>query len=456
MGSGKYWLETYGCQMNKAESNALELELKGAGWAAAADPGEADLVILNTCSVRITAEDRIWGRLGQLVGLKEKRPFTLTVMGCMAENYSEDLTERVPGVDLVVGTFRKASFVKSLDRLFGEDGAAARLAEADSKEKNRLRDELLPEDRLYRFQDIHAEEGGFKAFVPIMHGCNNFCSYCIVPYVRGREISREPDEILAELDRLESQGVKEVTLLGQNVNSFRFAGEDGRTVLFPGLLGMIAGRVRSIEWIRFLTSHPKDLSDELIDLIAANRKLCRHIHLPVQHGSNAILRAMNRRYTAEGYRALVERIRRTVPDVSLTTDLIIGFPGETEQDLDATLGLMQDVGFDDAFTYKYNPREGTKAYELGDTVPDEVKLERLSRVIELQRRIGHTRKEARLGSREKVLVEGVSKKNAGELLARTERDEMVVFPGPVSLIGGFRTVELSALSGNTFKAKEIT
>nr|MBP7495485.1 tRNA (N6-isopentenyl adenosine(37)-C2)-methylthiotransferase MiaB [Spirochaetales bacterium] len=290
------------------------------------------------------------------------------------------------------------------------------------------------------------------AFVPIMHGCNNFCSYCIVPYVRGREISRSPEEIFQELTDLQQKGVQEIILLGQNVNSYRYERE-GVLLDFPGLLRRIVKEFPYIGWIRFLTSHPKDLSDEMIRCLEEIPQLCKHLHLPVQHGSSPILRRMNRKYTREEYLDLVEKIRNRIPEISLTTDILIGFPGETEKDFLDTVNLLETVRFDDAFTYYYNPREGTQAYEMEDSVPRSVKLERLGKIIDLQKRIGKENKEQRIGHRVKVLVEEVSKIKNTELLARTERDEMVVVPGPQEWIGKFRWVVLTELKGNTFLGK---
>jgi tRNA-2-methylthio-N6-dimethylallyladenosine synthase len=284
-----------------------------------------------------------------------------------------------------------------------------------------------------------------------MHGCDNFCAYCIVPFVRGPEVSRPPAEIVAEVERLDAGGCRDITLLGQNVNSYRQVDERG-ALAFPGLLRRVAGAAGRIRWIRFLTSHPRDFSDELIEVMAREPRLCRHVHLPLQSGSDRVLAAMNRGYTAAGYLRLAEAIRGSLRGVSLTTDILTGFPGETEDDVRLTLELMEQAGFDEAFTYRYNPREGTAAALLGDTVPEPVKLERLDRIIQAQRRIGQRRAAARLGSLTEVLVEGVSKRHAGELLARTEWDAMAVLPGDASLIGGFARVRLESLAGATFRA----
>jgi tRNA-2-methylthio-N6-dimethylallyladenosine synthase len=433
----RYWLETYGCQMNKAESEALAIELEGAGYTAGADSADADLVILNTCSVRETAEERLHGRLGHFRFLKSQREFTLAVIGCMSERLKEKFLAQYPEIDLVIGTFQKQQFM-------------AALADARSG----ARSQALTNGGEYTFASLHSRDR-FKAFLPVMHGCNNYCSYCIVPYVRGPEISRPPEAILGELSALEARGVKEVTLLGQNVNSYSFGSNGGR-LDFPALLGLMADRSTAPQWIRFLTSHPKDCSPALIDRIAGSRLFCRHFHLPVQHGSDRILSLMNRGYTRDSYLKLIRLIKNTVSDATITSDILIGFPTETEADLAETLDLIREAEFDDAYTYYYNPREGTAAYTLGDTVSQEEKIRRLGEVIECSRHVKARRKEARLGRTLDLLVESVSKKNPAELLGRTEHDEMAVFPGPASLIGTFASVKLLALNGTTFRAARAT
>ncbi len=430
------WIETYGCQMNKAESEALLLELVREGWAEGESPDAADLVVINTCSVRETAEERIRGRLGHYRSLKKGRPFTLALVGCMAERLRSGIAAEFPEVDVVAGTFRKRDLV-----------AAVRESE---RERERV---VLTGGEEYSFAKVHCA-GGFKAFVPIMHGCDNFCTYCIVPYVRGREVSRDPDEILAEIRSLESKGVREITLLGQNVNSYHFQARPP-AVGFARLLRIISRSVSGIHWVRFLTSHPRDLTQEIIEEIGENPLFCRHIHLPIQSGSSRILQAMNRGYTKEEYLRLVEGIRKALRGVSITTDILIGFPGETEEDFMQTLDLMERVGFDDAFMYYFNPREGTPAFDMERQLASEVKLERLARVIETQRRIVDRRMAERLGNEVEVLVEGISKKNDGELLARTEWDGMAVFPGPLSLIGSFARIRLEGQSGSTFRGRQI-
>jgi tRNA-2-methylthio-N6-dimethylallyladenosine synthase len=440
----KYFLETYGCQMNKAESSALESVLKEHSWVLGTKD-DADLVIINTCTVRATAENRAWGRIAQYAAQKRERAFSLMVVGCMAEQYKSEMKKKQPGIDFVLGTFQKQSFGLILDQL----------AAGTSFD--------IEEDKpLYIFSRTHHEPGAFRAFVPIMHGCDNFCSYCIVPYVRGREISRSPIEILDELDRLCTAGVREVTLLGQNVNSYHWHDETG-DLDFPGLLRLIAKHLRAsrstagegIGWLRFLTSHPKDLSDDLIAVIAQEPMFCNHVHLCVQSGSNRVLSAMNRKYTREDFLELVGRMKSTIPELSISTDILVGFPGESDEDIQDTLDIMKKVGFSYSFMYHFNPREGTGAAKLPCRVPDKVKKERLARVIELQKVLTQEALNSRLGSEDTILIESRSRKSSRELLGRTSRDEMVVLYGNPSRIGSFARVRLMSLSGNTFRAEEV-
>ncbi len=453
--------------MNKAESAAAEQFFAARGWTASSRPETADIVIINTCSVRATAETRIYGRLGWYQALKNERegkngpgrlpekadaergPLTVVVMGCMAERLKETMREQFPVVDYVVGTFQKQHFDDIISAV-----------------EQRRSPSVIDEDPVYSFAPLSCEPGAFRAFVPIMHGCNNFCSFCIVPYLRGREVSRPPSEIIAEIDLLTSRGVREITLLGQNVNSYMFrspsdaaARADGipseSDTDFPRLMQLIADRLRQtgsgIRWVRFMSSHPKDLSDRLLDVIARERVFCRHIHLPVQHGSSAVLASMNRKYTREQYLSLVARIRNALPDVSLSTDILIGFPGETPEDFEQTVSLMNEVRFENAFMYYYNPREGTAAYTFDNPVPPEEQKERLARIIDIQLRITREEMEKRTGQTVPVLVEAVSRDSEAEVLGHTERDERVVFPAGASLIGSFVSVKLEALSGNTFR-----
>ncbi|MDR0475740.1 MAG: tRNA (N6-isopentenyl adenosine(37)-C2)-methylthiotransferase MiaB [Treponema sp.] len=437
----KYFFETYGCQMNIAESAALALAARERGWAEAQGFDEADLVLLNTCSVRATAEQRVKGRLAHYAAIKKKggKPFTLVMAGCMAERIGDKLKKDYPALDYIIGTSARSVFPMILKAL--EQGRPY----FETAEK--------PE---FSFSAFHFDGGGaeqspFRSFVPIMHGCNNFCSYCIVPYVRGREVSRDPAAILEEIRLLGGRGVRELTLLGQNVNSYMWPKTN---VDFPGLLEMIARETENspVRRIRFLSSHPKDLSLEAVRVMAAYPCFCRHLHLCAQHGSNRILSAMNRRYTREQYLELAARLRGAMPDISLSTDILVGFPGETEEDFEETLSLMEEVKFLYAYMYHYNPREGTAAYALPGRISEENKKKRLSRVIALQKKHTNELLKSRIGQRAKVLIEGISRKNADELVTRTERDEMAVVPGPAGALGTFAELTLSSLKGNTFRS----
>ena len=443
-----YFFETYGCQMNSAESAALTLVCRERGWTVAPNGESADLVLINTCSVRLTAEQRALGRIALYVSLKKKRlaqgqHFALVIAGCMAQRMEKTLKEKYPAVDYVIGTASRSLFPLILETV------------EKNINNNTFPEIAVEESPRFSFSSSHLEEGQFRSFVPIMHGCNNFCSYCIVPYVRGREVSRDPRLILEELRLVGERGVREITLLGQNVNSYNW---NNGELHFAGLLRIIAAEAEKsgVKWLRFLSANPKDFSPETIQVMAENRVFCRHLHLCVQHGSNRVLAAMNRGYTRERYLSLVREIRSAMPEISLSTDILIGFPGETEDDVRETLSLMEEVQFLYAYMYHYNPREGTAAYSLPDRISEEVKRERLSRVIALQKKHTAALLKKRIGARETVLVEGISRKNADELVTRTERDEMAVVPGPASLIGSFAELTLSGLRGNTFRAKELS
>lgn len=455
-----YFFETYGCEMNIAESASVEQILISRGWTKADSAQVADMVIINTCSVRATAETRIFGRLGFFTGLKKVRmmdpdaktrsdemkeaalyaekngpkPLTLVVMGCMAERLLNSLQKEWPVVDYVVGTYAKNKF-----------GDIIHAVEEGQKPV------IVDEDPVYTFAETSYEEGAFSTFVPIMHGCNNFCTYCIVPYVRGREVSRPVSEILHEIDVLSKRGVKEITLLGQNVCAYK--GEDNLN--FPGLLKAISAHLdeikSSIEWIRFESSNPNDFSDELIDVIASDKHVCHGLHIAVQHGSSRVLKKMNRKYTREEYLTLVKKLKEKISDVSLITDIMIGFPGETEEEFEEVLSLMNEVRYQSAFMYYYNPREGTPAAKMEDQISMEDKKRRLQKVIDLQLGITSEVMNARVGKTIKVLADIISRDNSKELLGKTEQNERVAFEAPRSLIGHFVTVRIDSLNGNTFK-----
>ncbi len=455
-----YFFETYGCEMNIAESAAVEQLFIARGWQRSESAQTADVAVINTCSIRETAENRILGRLGWFSGLKAVRecklgaktkmleealeyvkdgpkPLTLIVMGCMAERLLKSFQKDYPFIDYVVGTYAKHHFSEIISAV--EEGRKP--FELDDSEK-------------YRFASLSAEPGAFSTFVPIMHGCNNFCTYCIVPYVRGRELSRPVNEILKEIDLLGKMKVREITLIGQNVNSYH-SDDD---VNFAGLLQKIADHLREtsspIKWVRFMSSHPKDFSDDVIDVIAREKVICHHIHLPVQNGSTKVLEKMNRRYTREHYLALVAKIKERIPDVSLTTDIMMGFPGETEEDVEDTLDLMRQVKYESAMMYYYNPREGTPAAKW-EQLPVEVRKERLQRVIDLQLEHTHEQMSKRVGSTVMVLAEGISRDDKTELLGQTEQHEKIAFKAPSSLIGTFVNVKITELSGNTFRGTTV-
>ncbi len=466
-----YFFETYGCQMNIAESAAVEQLFIARGWSKADDVELADIAVVNTCSVRATAESRIFGRLGYFAGLKAVRakqpdakyrslekaaayvadgpkPLTLVVMGCMAERLLKTLKKDCPQIDYVVGTFAKKDFGKIIDDV-----------EAAGKKRGGNASAELDDSPGYVFAPLSLEPGAFATFVPIMHGCNNFCTYCIVPYVRGREVSRPVDQILKEIETLSSYGVKDITLLGQNVNSYFSDEKEYGRVDFPRLLELICRRIEKInspvKWIRFESSHPKDLSDGLIEVIAREEKICRHIHLPVQHGSSRILEKMNRRYTRESYLELVSKIRKAIPGVSLTTDIMLGFPGESDEDFEEAYSLMRTVRYENAFMYYYNPREGTPAAGWENQIPVEVKKARLQKIIDLQLIITREEMQKRIGETVEVLAESQSRDTGTELLGKTERDEKVAFAAPKSAIGSFVKVRITALNGNTFKGERV-
>lgn len=444
-----YFFETYGCQMNVSESNGLERILILRGWKKAVKPSNADLIIINTCSVRITAEERVFGRLGFYSGLKKKTELKILVMGCMAERLKAELTKKFPFVDFVVGISDRNKLESIFTSLENSKNYVALTTLKNDKTQ------ILPQssNEKYLFTKNSYREGDFQSFVPIMNGCNNFCSYCIVPYVRGREVSRDAEKILAEIQELCKKNVQEITLLGQNVNSYSGIFEGGK-IDFPDLLELICQiceKNDSIKWIRFVSSHPKDMSEKLMDVIAREKRICKGIHLPVQNGSNRILKAMNRKYTVEHYLKLVEMLRQKIPVIAITTDILVGFPGETEEDLEATLDLMRKVEFDSAFMYHYNPREGTKAFDLKNRIPKKIKIERLQRVINLQQKITKKKMTEKIGAETTVLVESRSRNTANELFGHTEAGEMVVLKNASEKkIGQCVKVMLEYVKGRTF------
>ncbi len=431
----KLFIETYGCQMNVADSEVIASIMKMAGYETCDNLDDADAILLNTCSVRENAENKIYNRLDTLNALRKKgRNLIVGVVGCMAERVKQDLIESYD-VDVVAGP---DSYL-SLPELFAsaEMGEKAINVELSTTETYR---DVLPE----RICGAHV--GGF---VSIMRGCNNFCHYCIVPYTRGRERSREVESILKEVVDLCDKGFKEVTLLGQNVNSY-CCGD----VSFPQLLAKVAETVPSMR-IRFTTSHPKDMSDETLEVIASHPNVCRHIHLPVQSGSNRILKLMNRKYTREWYLDRVAAIKRIVPDCGLTTDIFVGYHSETEEDHQLSLSLMRECGYDSAFMFKYSERPGTYASKhLPDNVPEETKIRRLNEMIALQNELSAESYRKDIGKTYEVLVEGVSKRSKSQLFGRTSQNKVVVFDRGNHHIGDFVKVRITESSSATLKGIE--
>jgi len=431
----KFFIETYGCQMNTAESGALSSSMIAEGWSEASSDKDADVIFINTCSVRKTAENRIWGRLGYFKRQKQEHDFKLVVIGCMAERLKNQIRKEFPVVDAVISNFKK-------------DQIAGILTE-DSDALESIAAELDKIDETYTFFDKHRSITGSHAMIPIMNGCDNFCSYCIVPYVRGHEISRDDGEIISEIINLNNSGISEITLLGQNVNSYSYldSGEDKNN--FSSLLKRIINETET-KWIRFTSSNPQDFTDELVGLIADERRICSSIHLPAQHGSDKILSRMNRKYNSAEYIELALKLKNLERKISLSSDLMVGFPGETDDDFKLLIELMEKVRFEEAFTYYYNPREGTAAYDYNDDVPEEIKLARLSEIIDLQRRITFEEKSKRIGNTVEAVIEGTSKKDSNEILARTEKNSMVVYPGKITKLNDYVTIKLKELRGNTF------
>lgn len=414
----KLHIETYGCQMNVADSEVVASVMETVGYEIVPTVEEADAILINTCSIRDNAEQKIVARLAYLASLRRKRPkdtprLIVGVIGCMAERVREELVSR-HGVDLVAGP---DSYL-DLPNLFASVEAGEKAVNVELSTTETYRD-IIP---------ARITGNPVSGFISIMRGCNNFCSYCIVPYTRGRERSRSADSILAELADLRSRGFKEATLLGQNVNSYRYTAADGTEIDFPALLAMVADAAPDMR-IRFTTSHPKDMSDETIAVIASRPNLCNHIHLPVQSGSNKVLKAMNRKYTREWYLDRIAAIRRAIPDCGISSDLFTGFHDETEEDFQETLSLMREVGFDSSFMFKYSERPGTLAARtMPDNIPEEVKIDRLNRMIALQNELSRESNARDIGKTFDVLVEGVSKRSKEQFVGRNQQNKTLVFP----------------------------
>ena len=419
----KLFLETYGCQMNVADSEVVASVMKMAGYGTTENLDDADAIFINTCSVRDNAEQRIFARLATLNALRRRRmkPLLIGIIGCMAERMKEVLIKE-HGVDLVAGP---DSYLELPNLIAAaENGEKAINVELSRTETYR---DIIP---------TRISSSKTSGFISIMRGCNNFCTYCIVPYTRGRERSREPQSILNELHDLHDKGFKEVTLLGQNVNSYLYKPTDGgEPVDLAALLAMVAEAAPAMR-VRFTTSNPEDLSDAIIDTMARYPNICNHIHLPVQSGSDKVLKLMNRKYTREWYLDRIARIRQVMPDCGISTDMFTGFHDETEEDFQLTLSLMREVGFDSAFMFKYSERPGTYAAKyLPDNVPEDIKIDRLNRMIALQNELSLCSNRADVGKTFEVLVEGYSKRSHDDMFGRTQQNKVIVFPAGDTKIG---------------------
>ena len=408
-----YAIINYGCQMNESDSEHYAGQLLDLGYEASADYEHADVVVINTCCVRENAEKKILGKIGEMKRLKRENPdMVLCVAGCMAQEWGKDLQKKYPQVDLVLGTAHVNNFSSILQNHLAGHGCAESVYDDLA---------IMPQE----FEGSFVRKSSFAAWVPIMYGCNNFCTYCIVPYVRGQERSRSAEAICHEIEKAVALGYKEFTLLGQNVNSY---GKDrGEEEGFSKLLELVDA-IPGVERIRYMTSHPRDMSEAVVRTIAESQHICKNFHIPVQSGSSRIMKAMNRGYDRERYLKLVETIRRCVPDAVITTDLIVGFPGETEKDFEETLDLLRTVEYDDAFTFIYSPRKGTPAAGFGAQVPDAVKHERLDRLMALQNEICLKRNKRLVGRTLAVMVEGPSKSNPAMLSGRTDGNDLVLWP----------------------------
>jgi len=403
------YIGNYGCQMNISDSERMAGQLTSLGYTATEDMNEADVILLNTCCVRESAEDKVYGKIGEIKHLKEAKPhLVFGITGCMAQKDGDALIKRAPHIDFVLGTNKIHELARIVLEIQASNGHIVEVSTGDAP---------LPEE-------VQAQRGGtLSAWVPIMYGCNNFCTYCIVPYVRGRERSRELKDVVKEVEDIVSQGFKEVTLLGQNVNSY---GKDSNGPGFADLLKAV-DEVKGIERVRYMTSHPRDLSDKAIEVIKNSEHICEQFHLPVQYGSDKLLKAMNRGYTLDYYRGLVKKIRAAVPNASITTDLIVGFPGETEEDFDQMIDFLKEIRYDAAYTFLYSKRSGTPAAEMENQVDDEVKHARLQKLMKIQNQISLEINQELSGKIVEVLVEGPSRKDDRVWTGRTRMSKIVLW-----------------------------
>ena len=413
----KYYIETMGCQLNENDSEKLAGITERAGFEKTDNPADADLVIFNTCCVRENAEERLFGKLGELKRQREEKGTIIAIGGCMMQepHILEKIKQSYNYTDIVFGTHTLHKFEEDLKKAF--------------EERKKVRDVIDIDGEVIEGLPIKRNDK-YKASVTIMYGCNNFCSYCIVPYVRGRERSREPEKILEEVEMLAKEGYKEITLLGQNVNSYN----GGENYNFANLLNDVC-KIEGIERIRFISPHPKDFTDDVIEAIANNEKIARVIHLPLQSGSSNVLKVMNRKYTKEQYLELVEKMKKRIPDVVFSTDIIVGFPGETEEDFEDTLDVVRKVNFEQVYMFIYSRRIGTVADRMENQIPEEIKHQRFDRLKELYDSRVSENNEKYIGTTQKLLVEGFSKNDKNILTGRTDTNKVVNFEGTEELIG---------------------
>ena len=431
-----YFIETYGCEMNKSDSIDIALSFQAHGFEESTCEGEADVIVLNTCSVREHAEERIFGRLGYYRSLSGRRheDALIVLAGCMAQEQGERIIEHFPEIKVVTGPYHYMH-----------------IPDAVYEYEETRRPVILIDKEQYNFSPFKgARAEGYKAWVNIIMGCSNYCSYCIVPYLRGPEKSKPSAEVIDEVGQLAERGVVEVTLLGQNVNAYgRDSGDRG----FVDLVEKI-NDIDGIRWIRFITSHPRDFKDQIVSRLASLEKVCRHIHLPLQSGSDRILSLMNRQYDLNHYRSVVDAIRTHFSDAAITTDIIVGFPTETDEDFRMTLDVVEEIEFDDAFTYRYSARPFTDALKLEDHSATDSDRDRLEDLIGLQRSISRRKNEEEIGKRVTALVERESKRNAAEMLCKTEKNKMVVVPTD-QCPGQFIEVEIEGIAGNTLRGRAV-
>jgi len=464
------YVETYGCQMNISDGELMQGILESGGYEIAERPEDADVILVNTCAIRDHAERRVLGRVSQLKGLKDDHPgLILGVTGCMAQRMGDDLAAKAPYVDLVMGPDGYRSLPAVLGRLAGEGAApgtpagggaasidtvsrASSSSAGHSTDKRRTQLTVLDLDMGENYEGLEQRRSSdVSAWVPIQRGCNHRCTYCIVPYVRGDEKNRKPTEILSEIATIAGRGITEVTLLGQTVNSYRY--DDWS---FAELLRATA-RVPGIRRVRYTSPHPNDVTDELIEVMATEPEVVEHLHLPVQAGNDRTLKRMLRRYTVGSFLEVVDRVRAAIPDISLTTDVIVAFPGETEEEFEDTLDLMRRVRFDDAFTYRYSPRDGTPATRMPEEwfIADDEAQARLERLIEVSRAIQGEINASEVGRLERLLIEKPGRDD-GFILGRTRRAKAVVVPGSEAEIGDYVDVRLTRTTGATFVAERVS